>query len=287
MPPKTSSNSRGKGVLKKPAAKKPTVRQGLTLPPQGIERLSFDISEFIAGLENRLGLLRLRGKPFKMATGCSGFRAQFQRACAGERGILDCSKISRILFGKLCEHMSCCLRIGAVRWVLDVIADNLQEITASEIDPEAAHVMLLNTQANPPMQLHTNIFDQNEHGTGFDYVSGRMTKVIESESLDLFIAGYPCNTNSNLNPARYAQDATESCHAAVLPECAARISYAKPKCFVLENVAAVMNRRGGSSGKANESVLAWVNQVLSARVGSDYTWFSVHIDSMPLLLADD
>ena len=79
MSPKTNNKtrSRGKAVLKKPAAKKPTAgRQGLTLPLQGIEHTSFDISEFIAGLENLLGLLRLRGKPFKMATGCSGFRAQ-------------------------------------------------------------------------------------------------------------------------------------------------------------------------------------------------------------------
>ncbi|CAE7405951.1 unnamed protein product [Symbiodinium sp. CCMP2592] len=94
----------------------------------------------------------------------------------------------------------------------------------------------------------------------------------------MFIAGYPCQANSILNPSRYdaTQDPTSKPEAQVLKSVVKMIGKLTPLAFLLENVQGIHNVC--SSGKP-VPVVQWVTETIAAELGSTYDFEHVVIPS--------
>ena len=179
-------------------------------------------------------------------------------------------------------HACAFLRLGCPTLLLAQLLP-VTEISACEIDPDAAHALLANSQGNHPKKFHVDIHEQVA-GRSFDYIAGRVT-VTGSDGgahADCYLCGYPCNSNSLLNAERFQCDATTTSHASVLESSVAMIAQTLPSSFVLENVAGVLLKRGGNGPDKDKTVLDWVNKTLQDKLGEKYTWFSIKLRSNPL-----
>ena len=107
------------------------------------------------------------------------------------------------------------LRLGAPAIVLRHLLPNVVEECVCEVSDDAVHMLLKNNPSHAQPSLILRDVCKVLEGTAYDYVSGKVAN-FQVQGSDLLIAGYPCEANSSLNPARWVQDLTETGQAAVL-----------------------------------------------------------------------
>ena len=150
-----------------------------------------------------------------------------------------------------------------------------KEVTAVELDNSASQLMLRNC---PPDHLYVDIFDQIE-SKAFCRICNKRCTTRQSEASHLLMAGYPCNSYSQMHPKRFGQDCTNTEHSDVLKGVAQLILKDLPKMFILENVSGIKKSRGGDHG---DRALDWVYSVLKEVLGERYRWITVQLPSTPL-----
>ena len=70
-----------------------------------------------------------------------------------------------------------------------------------EVSDDAVHMLLKNNPGHAQPSLILRDLCKVLEGTAYDYVSGTVAN-FQVQGSDLLIAGYPCEANSSLNPAR-------------------------------------------------------------------------------------
>lgn len=162
---------------------------------------------------------------------------------------------------RVCKVATACSGSGAPTMVLGQMVANLREEFACEIDEAAAHALAINAN---PCHIHKDVFHQASQKKCFCYVCGKACRAPDSNhGIDVYMCGWPCNSNSMLNNRRFKEDATTTPHAAVLPAVADSIARVKPKAFILENVAAIKKKRHSEDDR---SVAEWVKEVLGEKL---------------------
>ena len=246
MAPKRGAGLRARGAGLKAkkdgkttkGGKKGGKAQGLTAVDSVKEPFKLDV--FQQNLMNSLGVAPVKdAAPLKLATACSGSGAP--------------SLVLRTL-----------------------LAGNLREVMACELDPAAAHALMVNAK---PVHAHVDVCQQATQKKCFCYVCNKACKVpAAKDALDLYVAGWPCNSNSLLNTRRFEEDPTTTKHADVLKKIARCLGKMQPRAFVLENVAGVTKKR---NSQEPGSVAEWVKQTLKEEV-PDYQIHDFMLGSHPV-----
>jgi hypothetical protein len=152
------------------------------------------------------------------------------------------------------------------------------EIFSSEINPCAAHALWLNAD---PTHIHTDVHMQARKPFVWCYKCNQTCAAPAATSaLDLFIAGFPCNRNSQMNAQRFQQDPTCTPDARVFQSTCDVVAKCKPKVFILENVNGVLMKR--SQEEDSDTVADWILKEIRQRVGSDYVVQHLTLGSLVL-----
>ena len=177
--------------------------------------------------------------------------------------------------GKQLKLGTACSGAGAPSLTLQHLVE-FSEIIACEIDLSAAHALLTNCS---PLHCHKDVLAQAENKKCFCSCCGKTCRVPTADhAMDLFVCGWPCNSNSVLSPVRFEKDPTETDHADVLRGVADLLAKYKPRAFVLENVVGMCKKRTTSDDR---TVSQWVRDVLMEKV-PDYLIQEFILPSWPL-----
>jgi hypothetical protein len=232
----------------KPAKKDKGVSEGKQSGRQGLVRVpgmcheKFSLSSYVARLLDTLGC--------KPDLNCRPFR--LATACSGS---------------------------GAPTLVLKSMVTTA-ELIASEINIAAAHACLINAA---PEHCQDDVHAQAGSSKCYCYVCNRTCPVLnQSSDVQLFVAGFPCNSNSLMKTGRFEQDATTTSDAMVFQSVAKLVNQYKPQVAVLENVNGVNCQRGGNGESSQAPVKDWVMQQLKEVAGDDYQWEQVSMTSLQL-----
>ena len=154
------------------------------------------------------------------------------------------------------------------------------EIGASESNPAAAFALFKNVKVS---HIYSDVESVAKNHKAFCYVCDRQCKPAPVQP-DVLIAGYPCNMNSVLNPARFVDDQCNNCHSRVFEHVVQLAKRTKPVSVVLENVQGITKRRGkAAAGDGPSTAIEWVHQVLAKEL-SDYVWQDFPVDNYRLPL---
>jgi hypothetical protein len=152
------------------------------------------------------------------------------------------------------------------------------EIFSSEVNPCAAHALWLNAD---PTHIHTDVHMQALKTNVWCYKCNQTCPAPAATSaLDLFVAGFPCNRNSQMNAQRFQQDPTCTPDARVFQSTCDVVGKCKPKVFILENVNGVLMKK---SQDDSDTVADWILKEIRERVGPDYVVQHLTLDSLVLL----
>ena len=176
--------------------------------------------------------------------------------------------------------ITACSGSGAPSLVLQQLVPDPLEVAACESNAAAAHALLVNAK---PMHSQTDVLLQRKQPSVFCYQCNRTCATPRSDSQpDLYIAGFPCNKNSLMNPKRFTQDATQTPDAQVFEAVADLISLCQPKVFVLENVMGINKKRGGDSDQQDSPVMTWIMEQLHLKLGDGYSIAHTNLSSVVL-----
>jgi site-specific DNA-cytosine methylase len=173
----------------------------------------------------------------------------------------------RVAQGRQLKFATACSGSGAPSLVLQALLPSPVEVMSCDVNPACAHALLLNAK---PLHCHSDLVQQVKHKSCYCYVCNKHCPVPTSEaSLDLLIAGFPCNPNSLMNKDRFKRDATETPDAKVFLGTCDLIQKYQPKIFILENVEGVHRKKGGDADSADTGTVAeWILQQLKVRAPS-------------------
>jgi hypothetical protein len=151
------------------------------------------------------------------------------------------------------------------------------EIFSSEVNPFAAHALWLNAD---PAHIHQDVHMQALKTNVFCYKCNQACPAPAAASaLDLFVAGFPCNRNSQMNAKRFQEDPTCTPDARVFQSTCDVVAKCKPKVFILENVNGVLMKK---SQDDCDTVADWILKEIRQRVGPDYTVQHLTLGSLVL-----
>ena len=183
------------------------------------------------------------------------------------------------LMGKPVSLATACSGSGAPTLVLRAMVST-NELMASDLSPAAAHACLVNARSE---HCQDDVHNQAGRCKCFCYVCAKACPVLTSVvDLDIFVAGFPCNSNSLMKAGRFDQDATTTSDARVFQSVAKLVGQYRPKIAILENVNGINCQRGGAGESSHAPVKDWVMQKLQEFAGEDYEWEQLSLTSIVL-----
>ncbi|CAE7776239.1 unnamed protein product [Symbiodinium sp. CCMP2592] len=161
------------------------------------------------------------------------------------------------------------------RAILGATAPLIHEMSC-DIDPAAAYAIAVNDR---PKHLFRDCHDKkfNPGQTSWCYLHSARCCIPAAKSVNLYVAGFICKANSQLNTGRFTHDVTESKHFKSFEACVKFIRSAAPNIAVLENVSGInCVKKAGS----DETVLSVVMKQLNDIEG--YEWQHFNLESYVL-----